>query len=77
MTRIITPEPAAPMRVARGRAAGLVESTPHHGPPLAWMLLVLRELAEVPMSDAVAAYPEDLAVLEQIWFGEKGGAGGS
>jgi len=49
----------------------------NHGPPLAWMLLVLRELAEVPMGDAVAAYPEDLAVLEQIWFGEKGGAGGS
>ncbi len=49
----------------------------NHGPPLAWMLLVLRELAEVPTSETAAAYPADSDALARLWFGEKGGHDGA
>ncbi len=49
----------------------------NHGPPLAWMLLVLRELAEVPMSETAAGYPSDSDGLARLWFGAKGGGDGA
>jgi hypothetical protein len=49
----------------------------NHGPPMAWMLLVLRELAAVPVSETATAYPADSGALAQLWFGEKGGTYGA
>ncbi len=46
------------------------------GPPMAWMLLLLRELAKV--SDRSCSEPtwEDSASLARVWFGEDGGDSG-
>ena len=40
------------------------------GPPLAWMLLLLRELAGVAAASGGCSYPADSGGLARLWFGE-------
>jgi len=40
------------------------------GPALAWMLLLLRELAEVPEVGCPEPIPTDAQGLARLWFGE-------
>jgi len=46
------------------------------GPPMAWMLLVLREEAGIAQRLSAAAAPAEQDSLERLWFGDTGGSDG-